>query len=550
MPNEEADELYDVVIVGAGFAGLYALHRLRADGLRVRVLEAGDGIGGTWFWNRYPGARCDVESMQYSYSFSDEIQQEWDWSELYAAQPEILAYIEFVADRLDLRRDVQLRTRVDSAAWDQGNRAWRIATNAGQMLASRYVVMATGPLSVPLTPQIAGLETFSGQIYRTFDWPSTGVDLSNRRVGLIGTGSSGIQATPKIAAEAGHLTVFQRMPNYSIPSRNRPMDPAYAKAWKDEYPARRKAARLTRNNTLNNAGVEAGCTIPAETRKRELHSRWQSGGIGFMYAYPDMTSDPEVNAQASDFVRERIAEIVADPSTARKLQPTTYGIGGKRICVDTDYYETFNRPNVSLADIKADPIEAVTPGGIRTRGTHHDLDVLVFAVGFDAMTGALLSMDIIGDGSMSLRDAWADGPATYLGIMVAGFPNLFMVNGPGSPSVFTNMVTSIEQHVDWIADCLAYACRQGGFVVETTPEAQLQWGAEVAEVADRTILSGVDSWYTGANVPGKPRVFLAYLGGAAAYTAFCDEVVAVGYRGLTFDGRTAVTSALPESVLP
>ncbi|PZW37580.1 cyclohexanone monooxygenase [Humitalea rosea] len=522
---------YDVIVIGAGFAGLYALHRLRKEGYSVRVLEAGDAIGGTWYWNRYPGARCDVESMQYSFSFSDEIQREWNWSQLYAPQPEILSYINFVADRLDLRRDIQLNTRVSAASFDAATRRWTVTTGGGERFIAPFSVMATGCLSIPLDPRIPGLESFQGPVYRTSDWPHGGVDLAGKRVGLIGTGSSGIQATPRLAEQAAQLVVFQRTPNYSIPAQNRPLDPDYIRGWKDNYRERRLAARQTRNNTLNNAGPEPGSLATPEAREKAFEERWAAGGIGFMYAFTDMTSDPEVNRHASEFVRRKIAGIVRDPQVAERLMPKDYGIGGKRICVDTDYFETFNRDNVTLVDVRADPIAQVTPTGIRTEAAEYPLDVLVLAIGFDAMTGALLRIDITGRDGVRLRDRWAEGPKTYLGMAIAGFPNMFLITGPGSPSVFTNMVTSIEQHVDWIADCMRHVLGKQASAIEAEEEAQERWVAHVNELAAKTIFPTANSWYVGANIPGKPRVFMPYLGGAANYAAICERVARSDYEG-------------------
>jgi len=522
---------FDVIVIGGGFAGLYALHRLRNEGHSVRVLEAGDAIGGTWYWNRYPGARCDVESMQYSFSFSDEIQQEWEWSQLYAPQPEILRYINFVADKLDLRRDIQLATRVIAASFDDATRRWTVTTAAGKSFTAPFCVMATGCLSIPLEPAIPGLADFAGEVYRTSDWPQEGVDLAGKRVGLIGTGSSGIQATPRIAEQAARLVVFQRTPNYSIPAQNRPLDEAYVRDWKQNYRERRLAARQTRNNTLNNAGPEPGSLATPEAREKAFEERWAAGGIGFMYAFTDMTSDPEVNRHASAFVRRKIGELVRDPQTAAKLMPQDYGIGGKRICVDTDYFQTFNRDNVTLVDVRAEPIERIVPDGIRTAAAEYPLDVIVLAIGFDAMTGALLRIDITGRDGKRLRDRWAEGPKTYLGMAIAGFPNMFLITGPGSPSVFTNMVTSIEQHVDWIADCIAHVQAKQGAAIEAEEKAQEEWVGHVNDLASKTIFPTTNSWYIGANIPGKPRVFMPYLGGAAAYNAICERVAHNNYEG-------------------
>jgi cyclohexanone monooxygenase len=543
--NKQQPLACDMIIVGAGFAGLYALHRFRNLGLAVRVVEAGEDIGGTWFWNRYPGARCDIESMQYSYSFSDEIQQEWNWTEYYATQPEILRYINFVADKLDLRRDIQLNTRVTAAEFDEQANRWLVTTHAGESFYARFLIMATGCLSIPLEPNIPGLESFSGQIHRTFDWPRQGVQLAGKRVGLIGTGSSGIQAAPMLAAQAQHLTVFQRTPHYSIPAHNRPLDADYVRGWKESYKARRRAARLTRNSTLNDAGSRPGIEFTREERDLEFARRWNvTGGIGFIYAFPDVTTNEVVNKQASDFVRDRIASIVRDPSTAAVLGPQDYGIGGKRICVDTNYYDMFNRDNVALVDLLKNPIVTVTRDGIRTASREYELDTLILAIGFDAMTGALTRVDIRGRGGMALRDHWKDGPKTYLGLSVAGFPNLFTITGPGSPSVFANMVTSIEQHVDWIADCIASMRRDGQITIEPTAQAADAWFAHVNEVGNRTILAKAgNSWYVGANVPGKPRVVMPYMGGAATYMEKIEAVARHDYSGFVYNGPLSEPNA-------
>jgi cyclohexanone monooxygenase len=527
---------YDVIVVGAGFAGLYSLHRFRSLGLKVRALEAGKDIGGTWFWNRYPGARCDIESIQYSYSFSDEIQQEWNWSEYYAAQPEILRYINFVAHKLNLRSDIQLNTRVTAAAFSEATNTWQVSTELGECLITRFLVMATGCLSIPLAPDFPGLQDFAGEIYRTSDWPHDGVNLKGKRVALIGTGSSGIQVAPHLARDAEHLTVFQRTAHYSIPAHNRPLDPEYVRGWKENYKERRKAARLTRNFTLNDAGSRPGIEFAPEEREREFARRWSvTGGIGYIYAFPDLTINEEVNRQASDYVRGRIAATVHDPATAATLTPQGYGIGGKRICVHTDYYETFNRQNVKLVNVLKDPIVKFTPSGLQTKAGEYAFDVLVLAIGFDAMTGALTRVNITGRNGVTLKEHWKDGPRTYLGLSAAGFPNFFFITGPGSPSVFANMVTSIEQHVDWIADCIATMRRNQHAVVEPTAEAERDWFAHVNEIGGRTILARAgNSWYVGANVSGKPRVVMPYMGGAGAYSEKLEGVVRENYAGFVF----------------
>ena len=530
---------FDVIVVGAGFAGMYMLHRLRALGLSARVYEAGTGVGGTWFWNRYPGARCDVESMQYSYSFSEELQQEWVWTERYPRQAEILRYIDHVADRFDLRRDIQLQTRVTAAHFDAAASLWRVTTDRGDAVTARFCVMATGALSAARTPEIAGLESFQGHQYHTGDWPHEEVDFTGQRVGVIGTGSSGIQAIPHLAARAAHLTVFQRTPNFSIPAWNEPLPAERQQAWKADYAGHRARARTTRSGILYEYSQRGALDVSEEERRREFEARWKRGGANFTHAFNDIFINKASNDHAAEFVRDRIRSIVQDPAVAAKLLPMDHPIGTKRICVDTDYYATFNRPNVTLVDVRTTPIEAITPAGIRTSEMEHPLDSIVFATGYDAVTGALGRIDIQGEDGLALKRKWADGPHTYLGIMTAGFPNLFMITGPGSPSVLTNVIVAIEQHVGWVADCLAYMQAHGIARIAPDAQAEADWVAEVNAVADRTLFPKAASWYMGANIPGKPRVFLPYVGGFNKYTEICDEVVAAGYRGFQFDRAAA-----------
>ena len=521
----------DAIVVGAGFAGLYALHRLRGLGLSVRVFEAGDGVGGTWYWNRYPGARCDVESMDYSYSFSDELQQEWCWTERYAAQPEILSYINHVADRFDLRRDVQLSTRVTSAVFDETTSRWTIETDRGDRVTARFCIMATGCLSDAQVPDIAGRETFAGRWYHTGRWPHEGVDFSGQRVGVIGTGSSAIQSIPIIAKQAQHLFVFQRTPNYSVPAHNAPLDAEYERRVKASYPDFRRQARESRVGFVVERSEESALAVSAEARTREYEKRWTRGGLGFSATYADLLTDQAANDTAAAFFREKIHGIVRDPAVAETLTPRDYPLGTKRLCVDTEYYATFNRDNVTLVDLRKTPIVAITPKGVRTSEREYAVDSLVFATGFDAMTGALLKIDIRGRGGHTLAEKWSAGPRTYLGLAVAGFPNLFMITGPGSPSVLSNMIVSIEQHVDWIADCLAHLRACGHAVIEATAEAEDAWVAHVNEVGHMTLYPRARSWYMGANVPGKPRIFMPYIGGVGVYREKCDAVASAGYEG-------------------
>ena len=521
----------DVVIVGAGFSGMYMLHRLRALGLRTIVFEAAGDVGGTWYWNRYPGARCDVESMQYSYSFSPELQQEWHWEEIYAPQPEILRYARHVAERFDLRRDIRFETRVEHARFDRARCRWEIVTDRGDRVAARYCVMATGCLSAARVPDFPGAERFRGPTYHTGHWPHEGVDFSGQRVGVIGTGSSAIQAIPVIAAAAARLTVFQRTPNYSIPAHNRPMPPEHEQRWKARYPELRARAWETRNGIVYDLNDQSALAVDAETRRRIYEERWTAGGIPFMAAFNDLIVNPDANETAAAFVREKIRAIVHDPDTAAKLAPTSYPIGTKRICVDSDYFATFNCPHVTLVDVRQAPIVEITESGLRTTAASHEFDALVFATGFDAMAGALNAIAIENDAGESLRDKWAAGPRTYLGLMAAGFPNLFMITGPGSPSVLSNMMVSIEQHVDWISRCLADLGARGAAGIEASTAAEEAWVAHVNEVAHKTLYPAANSWYMGANVPGKPRVFMPYIGGVGVYREICEKVAANGYEG-------------------
>jgi cyclohexanone monooxygenase len=532
----------DVVIVGAGFAGMYMLHRLRGLGMSARVFEAGSGVGGTWYWNRYPGARCDVESMQYSYSFSPELQQEWQWSELFASQPEILRYANHVADRFDLRRDIQFNTRVTQAHFDRTAHRWEVRTDRGDVVSARHCVMATGCLSNARVPDFPGLDRFNGKTYHTGHWPHEGVDFTGKRVGVIGTGSSAIQAIPVIAQQAAHVTVFQRTPNFSIPSRNGPMTDTYAESWKSDYPTHREKARHMRTGILNNPNDVSALELSDAERQRIFEERWAAGGTNFMAAFNDLIFDAQANDTAANFVRDKIRAMVRDPAIAELLAPKNHPISTKRICVDTDYYTTYNRDNVTLVDARTTPVSELTEGGLRAGDTEYEFDAIVFATGFDAMTGALTSIDIAADG-MTLRQKWEGGPTTYLGLMTAGFPNLFMITGPGSPSVLSNMMVSIEQHVDWIADCVAYLRAHRLDCIEATQAAEDAWVAHGNEVAHTTLYPLANSWYMGVNIPGKPQVFMPYIGGVGTYRDTCDEIAAEGYRGFTLSAREAALAA-------
>ena len=530
----------DVIVVGAGFAGLYLLHKLRGMGLSTRVFEAADGVGGTWYWNRYPGARVDIESQEYSYSFSEDLQDDWRWTERYAAQPELLVYLNHVADRFDLRKDIQFDTRVTSAVFDEAAGRWTVTTNQGDAVSARYCIMATGCLSVTNEPKFAGMETFKGKSYHTGRWPHAGVDFTGQRVGVIGTGSSAIQSIPQIAAQADHLYVFQRTPNYSVPAHNGPIDPEKVEAWKNNRAELRQKARESGAGIVAVEPTEqSALAVSDEERRAVFESRWTRGGFAIGGAFIDTAIDPAANATAAEFVAGKIREIVKDPEVADILTPKSYPFGTKRLCVDTGYYEVFNRDNVTLVDVSNAPIEAITPTGLRTAEGDFKLDSIVYAIGFDAMTGALNAIDIRGRGGRPLTEKWAGGPLTYLGLMVAGFPNLFTITGPGSPSVLSNMVVSIEQHVEWIANLLAYMGDRQLSIIEASPEAEAGWVAHVNEVADMTLYPKANSWYLGANIPGKPRVFMPYVGGVGVYRQLCDDVAAKGYEGFALTGHGA-----------
>ena len=520
----------DAVIVGAGFAGLYMLHRLRGLGFAARVLEAGSGVGGTWYWNRYPGARCDVESVQYSYQFDEALQQEWEWSERYATQPELLRYANHVADRFDLRRDIQFNTRVTSAIFDEVQGRWIIETSDGARTSARYCIMATGCLSSPNLPNFEGLDTFNGDRYHTGYWPHEEVDFTGKRVAIIGTGSSAVQSIPIIAGQAKRLYVFQRTPNYAVPAHNAPLDPEYVKAVKADYPNLRARAKETMTGIDFDYSDRKVLETPPEARMAEYERRWQHGGLWFLGAFQDLMVNREANETAAEFVRAKIREAVDEPKLAEMLAPKNT-IGCKRLCVDIGYYETFNRPNVELIDVSDEPIEAITARSVRARGKEYEVDAIVFATGFDAMTGALNNIDIRGRGGLGLKEKWREGPRTYLGVAMAGFPNLFTITGPGSPSVLTNMLPTIEQHVEWIAGVLEHMRDRQLGQIEPIVMAEEEWVAHGNEVAGRTLRYTCSSWYLGVNIPGKPRVFMPYIGGFPKYVQRCNEIAANGYEG-------------------
>jgi cation diffusion facilitator CzcD-associated flavoprotein CzcO len=526
---------FDALVIGAGFSGLYQLLCLRDRlGLSVQVLEAGAGVGGTWYWNRYPGARCDSESHSYCYSFSDELMKEWEWSERYPGPPEILRYLNHVADRFDLKRDIRFNTRVKSAHYDETANLWRVSTDAGDTLTAQFLITAVGCLSSANIPDIPGLDTFEGRWYHTGQWPHEGVDFRGKRVGQVGTGSTGIQSAPVIAETAAHLTVFQRTANYSVPARNGPLTPEFRRYVKENTAEIRNVMHASVNGHPWLITDRSALETPPEERQALYEAAWETGGLRFRASFRDLLVDKKANDTAAEFIRNKIREIVKDPATAAKLSNFDHPYAAKRPPIDTDYFETFNRDNVSLVDVRAEPIEEITPRGIRTSAAEYPLDIIVFATGFDGMTGSLLKIDIRGRDRLSLAEAWKAGPRNYLGLQVAGFPNLFMVTGPGSPSVLCNMPVAIEQHVEWITDCIAHMREHGLKRIEPRDEAMDSWVAQVNAAANATLLpQAKHSWYLGANIPGKPRVFMPYAGGMAHYRKICADVTARNYEGFT-----------------
>ncbi len=528
----------DVVVVGAGFGGLYALHKFRGQGRSVRVFEAAPEVGGTWYFNRYPGARCDVESLDYSYSFSDELQQEWTWTEKYATQGEILAYIKWVADKLDLRSGITFNTRVISAVFDEDALRWTVTTDTGEVVSARFVVMATGPLSSPLKPDIAGLDSFAGETYHTAHWPHEDVDFTGKRVAVIGTGSSGIQSIPIIAAQAAQLYVFQRTPNYSVPAGNRPLSAEEVEQAKATYADRRDKSWRSGGGSPHVAHPKLTMEASAQERREAFERRWDLGGVLFSKTFSDQMIDAQANEEARKFYEEKVRAVIDDPAVADLLIPNDHPIGTKRICTDTNYFQTFNRPNVRLISVRKTPIESIDATGINTTEEHFDVDAIVLATGFDAMTGTLAKIDIVGRGGQHLVDDWTGGPRTYLGLGVDGFPNLFLVSGPGAPAVLANMVLHAEAHVNWIADAIDHLDEHGFAGIEAGTDAVDEWVAECNKRAEATLFPKANSWYMGANVPGKPRVFMLFIGGFATYLDICAEVADAGYKGFNLLKRS------------
>lgn len=525
---------FDVVIIGAGIAGIGMLRRLRDEGYSVVVLEAGSGIGGTWFWNRYPGACCDSASEIYSYSFSDELLQTWSWKTRYPTQPQVLSYLEYVAEHFDLNRHIKLNQRVASATFDKAESVWRVTTISGEQFVSKFAMTAVGNLSEPLEPIHDGLQDFKGELYYTARWPHEPVDLHGKKVAVIGTGSSGIQIVPAIANDVAQLTVFQRTANYAIPARNHPMAPETEAQIKANYPAIREEARWTPTGNLYVSEDLSALAVIPEERVKRYEADWNEGGFKMLFgSYSDLGSDIEANRTVADFVRDKIKSIVKDPKKLEKLLPTDHPIGTKRPPLDENYFETFNRENVDLVDIKSEPIVRLTANGIRTTNAEYDFDVIIFATGFDAVTGALNKIDIGTSDGKKLKDEWVHGPRTYLGLATAGFPNLFMISGPQSPSVMGTVTISIEQHIEWIGDLLLFAREHGYDLIEAMPEAQDEWVKHVEELISGSLLVQNNSWYLGSNIPGKPRVILTYAGGFGNYRNRVNAVRDAGYEGFT-----------------
>ena len=533
---------FDAVVVGAGFAGMYMLHRLRGLGLKARVFEAGGGVGGTWYWNRYPGARCDVESMQYSFSFSEQLDQEWSWSEKYSPQPEILAYANYIADRFDLRRDIVFDTRVTKAAFDQAERRWRIETDRGHEVTAQFCIMAVGCLSAPNRPRFEGIEDFKGPIYHTGEWPHEGVDFTGLRVGVIGTGSSAIQSIPIIASQAKQLTVFQRTATWSVPAWNEALTPEYLKEVKADYPALRAKARARPTGFYFQFNTKPALEANAEERERLYEEAWQRGGLPFLGAFGDLLFEKDANDTIAEFAREKIRGIVKDPATADLLCPENV-FGCKRLCVDTGYFETYNLPHVKLVDVSKKPIERFTAAGIVVDGVEYPVDAIVSATGFAAMTGSFDKIAITGRNGLTLAEKWRAGPRSYLGLASAGFPNLFMITGPGSPSVLASMIQAIEQHVDWLVDCIGHMRDVGATTIEARLEDEDAWVEHVNEVSKVSLRSTCSSWYVGTNIPGRPRVFMPYIGGFPIYVQKCNEVMSSGFDGFVLEGAAATNSA-------
>ena len=535
--NTSNNQEYDAIIVGAGFAGLYQLICLRDQlGLNCLIIETGDDVGGTWYWNRYPGARCDTESHAYSYYFSDELLKEWTWSERYPGHAEIRKYINFVSAKFDLKKDILFNHKVINAEFDENNNQWNLVTNNNKKFQAKFLIAAVGCLSNTNIPNINGLNEFQGKYYHTGNWPKKGVSFKNKKVGQIGTGSTGIQAVPVIASEAKHLTVFQRTANYSIPARNGPLSKEFKDHVKKDYEYYRKFLKKTPNGHPFEISTRLVSDVDTKERNDIYEKAWEKGGLQFRATFNDLVTNIEANKTASEFIKEKIRKIVLNKGFAKILSDIDHPYAGKRPPIDSHYFEAFNRDNINLIDLKSDPILYIDKRGIKTKKNHFNLDIIVFATGYDAMTGPLLNMNITGKKNLKLHDVWANGPKTFLGIQIPGFPNLFTVTGPGSPSVLTNMPMAIEQHVEWITDCISFMNQKKYSTIEADQKSSKEWGLEVNKVANKTLLPTVKhSWYLGANIPGKPKVFMPYAGGLPRYTKICNQVKNENYKGFNLN---------------
>ncbi len=534
----------DAIVVGAGFGGLCAIHKLRERGMRVQGFEAGGDVGGVWYWNRYPGARVDLPSIDYSFGFSEAVQQTWNWSEYFAAQPELMRYFDFVANQLDLRRHIRFNTRVQRAAWDEARQLWTVQTTAGDRTEAPYLVMATGPLSVPKDPEFPGLDRFRGELYRAAKWPHHPVSYAGKRVGVIGTGSSGIQIVQEVGPLCAELHVFQRTPSFTMPMRNRALEPAYLADVKRNYTGLREAARNSPNGGLRPTSTRAFFSVPPEVRQELLEDAWKMGGLAMLGTFSDLLVNPQANEQVAEFVRGKIGEIVNDPATANKLKPRGYPIFARRPCLDSSYYETFNLPHVKLVDCLEEPIVELTERGVRTATREIELDMVILATGYDGLTGAMLACDVTGRAGATVQAKWAGGSRSYLGLMMAGFPNLFMTTGPNGPAALANIVRISENDVDWIATVVSHMEQHRFGAVEPTPDSEQAWMATVAALSERTLLSKAQTWYVGANVSGKPKGLPMYTGGFLKYREACAAVVQNGFRDLAFEPeRSGASSA-------
>ncbi len=531
--NDQAGGVdYDAVIIGAGFSGLGMLQQLGRAGFTAHVYETGDNVGGTWYWNRYPGICCDSEATVYQFGFDQDLMEEWEYKSRYPNGPEVLSYLNHFADRYDLRKDISFNTRIAAATVDADSGIWTVKTAGGEEVSCRYLITGVGCLSAAQMPDIPGIHSFAGKQYHTAQWPHEGVDLTGLRVGVIGTGSTGIQIIPPIAKEVGELYVFQRTANYSIPNRNRPLTAEEKARIKANCMELREEARYTPTGNLVEPRPMSALSVSDEERLATYEEDWDYGGFKLLFGgYEDLVVDEAANETVAEFVREKIRAVVEDPDTAELLTPRDHAIGTKRPPLDAEYFETFNQDNVHLVDIRSAPIEEVTEAGIRTAAEEIDLDVIIYATGFDTMTGSLDKIDIHTSAGARLADKWAGAPSTYLGLSTHGFPNLFMITGPGSPSVLSNMPTSIEQHIEWVLDCLQYAKENGVDRIEANLAAEEEWTQHVDDVANTTLLTRTKSWYMGANTPGKPFRFVPYIGGVGEYRKRCAEVAAQGYEG-------------------